>query len=135
MKYADASALLRVLFHEKGPALPLEGAVFSCRIVEVECYRAIERARLLGAISDSAAVERRSETAEILRRLDLMPVDDLVIELAGQPFGINVRASDAVHVAAAQICAREPGEVVEFWTHDERQARAAIARGLAVRGI
>ena len=39
------------------------------------------------------------------------------------------------HVATAEILASEAeGEQLEFWTHDERQATAALSRGLTVRG-
>lgn len=49
---------------------------------------------------------------------------------------VDVRALDAIHVATAEILAAEAdGEVLEFWTHDDRQATAALSRGLTVRGI
>jgi hypothetical protein len=48
---------------------------------------------------------------------------------------VNARALDAIHGATAEILAAEAeGEPLEFWTHDERQATAALARGLSVRG-
>jgi hypothetical protein len=43
--------------------------------------------------------------------------------------------SDAIHVATAEILLSEAaGESLEFWTHDDRQATAALSRGLTVRG-
>src|SRR5579883_3322887 len=48
---------------------------------------------------------------------------------------VTKRALDAIHVASAEILAAEaPGEPLEFWTHDGRQATAARSRGLAVFG-
>src|SRR5437667_309914 len=48
----------------------------------------------------------------------------------------KIRALDAIHVATAEILAAEAeGEPLEFWTHDERQATAAMSRGLTVRGL
>jgi len=48
---------------------------------------------------------------------------------------VNVRALDAIHVATAEVLASEAeSEVLEFWTHDERQASAALSRGLTVHG-
>jgi hypothetical protein len=48
---------------------------------------------------------------------------------------VNVRALDAIHVATAEVLAAEAqGEPLEFWTHDDRQATAALSRGLTVRG-
>jgi hypothetical protein len=62
--------------------------------------------------------------------------DTAVVERAKSPFAVNVRALDAVHVATAEVLAGEAGgERLEFWTHDERQATAALSRGLTVKGI
>ena len=48
---------------------------------------------------------------------------------------MNVRALDAIHVATAEILAAEAErESLEFWTHDARQATAALSRGLTVGG-
>lgn len=49
---------------------------------------------------------------------------------------MNVRALDAIHVASAEILAAAGyAEPLEFWTHDDRQATAALSRGLVVRGL
>jgi hypothetical protein len=49
---------------------------------------------------------------------------------------VNVRALDALHIATAEILAAEVNDgALEFWTHDERQASAALSRGLVVRGV
>ena len=67
--------------------------------------------------------------------LDLAPIDGAVIDRAKSSFAVNVRALDAIHVATAEILAAEGnGEPLEFWTHDERQATAALSRGLTVWG-
>ena len=63
MKYVDASALLRILFSEPGPAVPLgkNDRVVSSRLVEVEAFRALDRERLLGNIDDAeTAISVRS---------------------------------------------------------------------------
>ena len=54
MKYVDASAVLRVLFVEPGPSVPLLAGdhVVSSRLVEVEACRAVDRERLLGNLGD-----------------------------------------------------------------------------------
>ena len=69
--------------------------------------------------------------------MDLATVDDAVIARAKSAFAVNVRAIDAVHIATAEILAAEADddEMLEFWTHDERQASAALSRGLVVRGV
>jgi predicted nucleic acid-binding protein len=136
MKYVDASAVLRVLFSEPAPAVPLAGdRIVSSQLVEVEAFRAVDRERLLGNLDDSQTAIKRKELVDFLAMLDLAPIDGTVIERAKSSFAINVRALDAIHVATAEVFASESGEPLEFWTHDERQANAALSRGLTVRGV
>lgn len=137
MKYVDASALLRVLFAEPGPAVPLTAVdrVVASQIVEVEAFRAVDRARLVDHLDDAETALKRKELTDLMAMLDLAPVDEMVIDRAKSPFAVNVRALDAIHVATAEILAAEArGEALEFWTHDERQATAARSRGLNVHG-
>ena len=138
MKYVDASALLRVLFLEEGPIVPLDPGdrVVSSVLIEVETFRAVDRARLVGHLNDAETAVKRKELGDLLGMLDLAPIDDAVIERARASFAVNVRALDAIHVATAEtLKAEAAAESVEFWTHDDRQATAALSRGLTVRGI
>lgn len=138
MKYVDASALLRLLFSEPGPSVPLVAGdrVVSSHLVEVETFRAVDRERLLGNLDDRETAMKRKELAELFVRMDLVPIAGDVIDRAKGSFAVNVRALDAIHVATAEILASEAeGDPLEFWTHDERQATAALSRGLTVRGI
>ena len=138
MKYVDASAVLRVVFSEPGPSVPLAAGdrVASSHLVEVEAFRAVDRERLLSNLTDRETAVKRKELAEVLARLDLMPIDGAVVDRAKASFAVNVRALDAIHVATAEILAAEAkGEALEFWTHDERQATAALSRGLTVLGL
>jgi predicted nucleic acid-binding protein len=137
VKYVDASAVLRVIFGESGPTVPLLGGdrIVSSRLVEIETARAIDRERLLGRLDDAETARKRKELADLLARLDLAAIDADVIEHAKSPFAVNVRALDAIHVSTAEILAAEAaGEPLEFWTHDDRQATAALSRGLTVQG-
>jgi predicted nucleic acid-binding protein len=137
VKYVDASALLRILFAEPGPSVPLAAgeSVVSSQVVEVETFRAVDRERLLGNLDDVETAIKRKELTDLLAMLDLAYVDSTVIDRAKDSFAVTVRALDAIHVATAEILAAEAeGESLEFWTHDERQATAALSRGLTVRG-
>lgn len=137
MKYVDTSAILWWLFAEPGVQVRLvDGDVaVSSDLLEVEAARAIERLRLLGGLTDEETAVKRKELADLLATLDLLPIDRVVIERARAPFGINVRALDAIHVATAEVLMAEAGEALEFWTHDERQRLAALSRGLTVHGL
>jgi hypothetical protein len=137
MKYVDASAILRILFDEPGPAVPLRAGdrLVSSQIVSVEAFRAVDRERLLGHLDDAETARKRKELGDALAMLDLAGIDDAVIDRARGSFAVTLRALDAVHVATAEILAAEAiGEPLEFWTHDERQAIAARSRGLTVKG-
>jgi predicted nucleic acid-binding protein len=138
MKYADASALLRLLFQESGTQIPLDDGdrIVSSRLVEVETFRAVDRERLLGRLNDAETARKRRELGDLLLAIDLAAVDDPVLERARASFAVNVRALDAIHVATAEVLGiLAEGEGLEFWTHDERQATAALSRGLSVRGL
>lgn len=138
MRYADASALLRLLFLEPGPTLPVADGerVVSSQLVAVEMLRAVDRERLLGHLNDAQTAIKRRELTELLGAIDLAAIDDDVIDRAKASFAVNVRALDAIHVATAEVLAASaPGESLEFWTHDERQSTAALSRGLLVRGL
>jgi len=138
VKYVDASAVLRVLFGEPGPVVPLAAGdrVVSSQLVEIEAFRAVDRERLLGNLDDPQTATKRKELSDLVAMLDLAPIDRVVIERARSPFAVNVRALDAIHVATAEVLAAEAeGEAMEFWTHDGRQATAALSRGLTVLGI
>jgi len=138
VKYVDASAVLRVLFSEVGPAVELRAGdrAVSSRLLEVETFRAVDRERLLGHLDDRETALKRKELVELLTMLDLVSIDAAVIEHAKRSFAVNVRALDALHVATAEVLLAEAGgEPLEFWTHDGRQATAALSRGLTVLGV
>jgi predicted nucleic acid-binding protein len=137
IQYVDASAVLRVLFGESGPAVPLgEHHVISSQILGVEAFRAIDRERLLGHLDDLETSRKRKELSDLLTMIDLVAVDDEVLDGARGSFSVVLRALDAIHVTTARIVAREAlGESVEFWTHDDRQGNAARSAGLNVLGL
>ena len=95
----------------------------------------MDRERLLGNLDDTQTAVKRKELVDLLSMLDFAPIDRAVIDRAKSSFAVNVRALDAIHVATAEFLAAEAeGEPLEFWTHDDRQATAALSRGLTVRG-
>jgi hypothetical protein len=60
VKYVDASALLRILYTEPGPSVPLTGGerLVSSELVEVETFRAVDRERLQGNLDDARLPSR-----------------------------------------------------------------------------
>jgi hypothetical protein len=126
------------LFSEPGPSVPLKDGdrIVSSQVVEVEAFRAVDRERLVGNLDDTQTAIKRKELVDMFAMMDLASVDDLVIARARSSFAVAVRALDAIHVATAEILAAEAeDDPLEFWTHDDRQATAALSRGLNVRGV
>lgn len=137
MKYVDASAVLRVVFGEPGPTIPLVPGdrVVASQLVVVESFRAIDRARFVGSLDDRLTAAKRKELTDLLAMVDLWPMDQQVVDRASGSFAVPLRSLDAIHVATAELlAAAAEGEPLEFWTHDERQAIAAQSRGLNVYG-
>jgi hypothetical protein len=65
--------------------------------------------------------------------MHLFPLGSEMVARARESFPVKCRAVDSLHVATAQLAARETG-ALEFWTHDPQQAAAAAVRDLTVRG-
>ena len=133
--YVDASVILRLLFGTPGPRAPLTSAIAtSSQLVEVETFRSLESVRLAGELTDLELARKHRELTGLLARLHLFPVADEVLERARSPFPLPVRVLHALHVATAlQVLAE--ADSLEFWTHDEAHAAAAITAGLEVKGV
>jgi predicted nucleic acid-binding protein len=122
--YLDSSALVKLVIAEKESTalrryLRSEPRRASCGLARVEVVRAV---RPHGA----AAVTR---ARQLLRRVDLIQLDDELLDEAAALDLDVVRSLDAIHLAAAQALADDLTAIV---TYDERMTRAAGVLGLAV---
>jgi uncharacterized protein len=122
--YLDSSALVKLVVTEKESTalrryLRREPRRVSCALARVEVVRA---ARPHGA----AALTR---ARRLLRRLDLLQLDDELLDDAAALDGGILRSLDAIHLASAQTLA---GEISAVVTYDERMAAAAAVLGLPV---
>lgn len=124
MVYLDSSALVKLVVVERESAalrtyLRAEPRRASCALARVEVVRAV---RPHGGAATTRA--RR-----LLRRLDLVQLDDELLDSAAALDGGVLRSLDAIHLAAAQTLGDEITAVV---TYDERMTTAARMLGLAV---
>lgn len=126
--YADASALVKLVRHERQTAALgafLTGAdVISSELVLTEVPRAAHR-----AASDEPALpldDLMAKADEVLQTLALIPVDRALLLAAGALAEPTLRALDAIHIASAVAVLPIDG----FVTYDERQAAAARLAGL-----
>jgi hypothetical protein len=122
--YLDSSAIVKLVVRERESSalrrfLRTRRERVSCGLARTEVLRAV---RHLG----SAATNR---ARRVLRRIDLIRLDDAVLDAAGMLDPRIVRSLDAVHLAAAQLIAPELDAIV---TYDRRLAEGALLLGFHV---
>jgi predicted nucleic acid-binding protein len=124
--YLDASALLKLVVAEReSDALATELDRWpdrvSASIVRVEIHRALRRSARPGS------AHRQADA--LLDGLVLIRIDEPVLARAAALKDPQLRALDAIHIAAALSIGDDPEA---FVTYDARLARAANAEGLTV---
>lgn len=126
MIYLDSSALVKLIVAESHSTalrryLRAQPRRASCALARVEVVRAV---RPHGA-------EATTRARQLLRRVDLVQLDDELLDLAATLDGGILRSLDAIHLAAAETLGDELTAVV---TYDERMAAGAARLGLPVVG-
>jgi len=122
--YLDSSALVKLVVRERESSalrrfLRNQPERVSCALARTEVLRAV---RHLGP----AALNR---ARRILRRVDLIRLDDSLLDAAGMLDPRILRSLDAVHLAAAQLIAPELDAIV---TYDRRLTDGALLLGFPV---
>ena len=87
---------------------------------------ALARTEVLRALLPAGGIAM-SRSREVLRRLDLVRINDRVLDMAGTLEPAQVRSLDAIHLATAQLLGEDLAQVV---TYDDRMAEAARSLGL-----
>jgi len=104
-------------------------------LTQLECLRAIDKARLDEGLDQDEILARRLVLFQQLRRMSRIAVARSVLDRAGSSFPLPVKTLDAIHLATAlQLRERRYHELV-FATHDRQQGRAAAALGFEVIGL
>ena len=137
--YLDSSVLMRVVFREPNPLAdwPLIITGVTSTLTRVEAARAMDREIVLGAATESALRDKQRELADILRRLEYVPLGDPVLAEAAQPLPLVLGTLDSIHLATATLYrAAQPADErpLRFATHDQQLARAARAMNFEVLG-
>ena len=73
--------------------------------------------------------EAVSRGTDVLRRIDVIRLNDRVLNAAGTMLPADLRSLDAIHLATAQMVGQD---LAQLCTYDERLAAAATASGLVV---
>jgi uncharacterized protein len=122
--YLDSSALVKLVVAERESGalrryLRGEPHRASCALARVEVVRAVR--------PHSAAAMTRAR--RLLRRLDLLQLDDELLDAAAALDGGILRSLDAIHLASVQTLGDEITAIV---TYDDRMTAAAAMLGLPV---
>jgi uncharacterized protein len=122
--YVDSSAIVKLAVAEPESAA-LRRALSRRQTLVTSALARTEVARALLALGPEAV--RRGD--EVLRRLQLLRVNDRVLSDAGRLEPPQLRSLDAIHLASAQQFGTSLQRVV---TYDARMADAARALGWSV---
>jgi uncharacterized protein len=124
LTYVDSSAIVKLAVAE--PESKALRRFLSRRQPLVSS--ALARTEVARALMPSG-MEAVSRGEEVLRRIQLVRVNDRVLKAAGRMQPLELRSLDAIHLASA----RELGSSVkQIVTYDERMTAAATAAGWSV---
>jgi uncharacterized protein len=125
LAYLDTSAYVKLPLEEAGheglrSELSYWDGYVSSMLLGVEAIRACSR----------YGGDRAKDATEWLEGVSLLPLDDLVLDMATSLAPPTLRSLDALHLATA-LTVRD--EIGAFFTYDQRLAGAAVGHGLPVR--
>jgi predicted nucleic acid-binding protein len=123
--YVDSSALVKLAVAEPESAA-LRRALRRPAFGVTSALARTEIARALMPLGRDAVARGEG----VLRRFEIVRVNDRVLRLAGELEPPELRSLDAIHLATAQLIGRDLKSLV---TYDERMAAAARAIGVRVR--
>ena len=124
LTYVDSSAIVKLAVAE--PESKALRRFLSRRQPLVSS--ALARTEVARALMPSG-VEAVSRGEEVLRRIQLVRVNDRVLSAAGRMQPPELRSLDSIHLASARVLGSSVKQIV---TYDERMAAAAAAAGWSV---
>jgi predicted nucleic acid-binding protein len=135
--YVDASVLLRIALVQPD-SLPEWSKVergVSSALITAESLRTLDRFRLRANVNETEVARRRAKILELIASFELIDIDSVVLERAGQPMPTELGTLDAIHLSTALLWKEMTGEQLTMATHDQALAIAAQAFGLPVVGF
>jgi predicted nucleic acid-binding protein len=123
--YIDTSVLLaQLLAEDRLPEAALwEETLVSSRLLEYEVWTRLNALRLAGTHGEDART--------LIGRVALLELAPQVLARALEPFPVEVRTLDALHLASLQFL-KDQGQRVTLATYDGRLGAAAEALGFTV---
>ena len=122
--YLDSSAIVKLAVREP-ESFALLRYLRKRRPLVSSALARTEVLRALLPVGDEAVARGR----DVLQRLDLVRVNDIILNAAALLLPAEVRSLDAIHLATAQQLGRDLRILI---TYDERMAAAARALGCKI---
>ena len=135
--YLDSSVVLRKVLGQPASLGEWQALSKSCTsmLTRLECARTLDRARLNGAWSTDALLERQIAIGAVLSAVDELEISAAVLTRAGHPLPVPLATLDAIHLSSALLWRdHHPDEDLVFATHDRALGKAARTMGLIVIG-
>ena len=133
--YLDTSVVLRILFGEANPVSIWKkwDKAYSSALWRIEALRTIDRMRLTHEITDTEVAALVREVQIVHETLAICPMDDKILQRAGETFPTVVGTLDAIHLSSA-LSIRELDNLDAVLTHDQQLGTAARSLGFNVIG-
>lgn len=138
--YLDTSIVLRIVLEQSGPLEEWERlhAGVSSALLRVECYRSLDRLWQQGLIVEEKLAAKSAAIDVLMKRLDLLELDERVLAIASRPLPTPLGTLDALHLATAIVYREEQlgnERPILFATHDIALGEAARAMHFDVIGV
>jgi len=134
--YLDSSAVLRLILNQKNKISEFKkmNRAISSKLLKAECFRTLDRLRLLGNFSELEFVKISEELYQYLDLVEIIEISDSILERVGGSFSIALGTLDAIHLSSALLWRERIQLELNFFTHDEALGRAARSLGFTVYG-
>ncbi len=134
--YLDSSVVLRMVLNQKESYTGFHKIKYavSSELLKTECLRTADRFRAKNQLNDVLYAKCIEAIYEILKGIELVTVNTLVLNRAAQPFSIALGTLDAIHLATCLLYNEHNTTRLALLTHDTQLSQAARVSGLEVWG-
>ena len=134
--YLDTSVVLRILCSEPDP-IQIWGKcdrAFSSNLWRVEAFRAVDRLRLSGMLTDNDVADLVNNIQMVNESVWVHPLAEPILKRAGESFPTILGTLDALHLSTA-LSIQKNEKIDLFLTQDQQLGIAARSLGFEVMGI
>lgn len=127
--YLDSSVILRKLLNEPHPLVEFSKIerTFCSRLVRLECFRTLDRIRLLNQIDDEDLATLRQTLFSLFEHVEWIALTEAVLAMAEGSFSTKLGSLDAIHLSSAILAQKKYAIELTFATHDKELSTAAKA--------